>query len=107
MYIRWNYILDEMKIKKITNTQMAELLDVNRDTWNKWKAEKTDITLKKFIELLKILGLTFDDVIKDTELSNNTIDKSIKLSDNINKFLEMNENKSKLTTKFNTDKVKK
>ncbi|CEN26592.1 helix-turn-helix domain-containing protein [Paraclostridium sordellii] len=107
MYIRWNYIFDEMKAKKITNTRMAELLEVNRDTWNKWKSEKTDITLKKFMKLLKILNLRFDDVIKDTELSNNNINRSTTtLSDNVNKLLELNKDKPKITTKLNTDRIK-
>lgn len=68
MNINWNYILEKMKNRKITNTQMAELLDVNRDTWNKWKSEKTDITLKKFYRILEILDLEFNDVIIDSPI---------------------------------------
>lgn len=95
-YIRWNYILDEMKLKKITNTKIAQLLEVNRDTWNKWKAEKTDITLKKFLQLLQILDLSFNDVVKDRELN------TCNLSNNIKKFKELKVNKT--NTRFNSIK---
>lgn len=106
MYIRWNYIDEKMKFKKITNTKMAELLDVNRDTWNKWKSEKTDITLKKFIELLQILDLTFDDVVRNTKLtefkaSNDIyIPESPSLKEKIEQLINETENKPKLTVKL-------
>lgn len=116
MYIRWNYIEEEMKIKKINNTQIAQLLGISRDTWHKYKNGDSDITLKAFYKLLQTLDLNFDDVIKDNELVNEEevraiskerIKEVVALKDNINKFKELTKDKPKLTTKFNTDRVKK
>lgn len=113
MYIRWNYIEDEMKIKKISNKDIAEKLNISRDTWCRYKRSEGDISLRTFYKLLQILDLKFDDVIKENDLSQsvdellNIFEYKSKLSDNIKKFNELNKDKPKSTTKFNTDKIKK
>ena len=115
MYIRWNYIEEEMKLKKVTNAQIAQILGISRDTWHKYKKGDSDITLKAFYKLLQTLNLNFNDVIKDTELVNEEEVRSINkerikevlsLSDTIKKFNELNKDKPKITTKLNTDRIK-
>ncbi|MDK2587287.1 helix-turn-helix domain-containing protein [Romboutsia sedimentorum] len=69
MIIRWNYIYDEMKIRKLTNTEMCKRLGISRDTWHKYKNNQSDISLRKFYELMKILDLDFYSIVKETELS--------------------------------------
>lgn len=94
MYIRWSYIEDSMKLKKISNTKMCEKLGISRDTWYKYKNNQTDITLKKFYELMKILDLDFYSIVKETELNNAS------LTDKINQFLDESKDYKKPTVKF-------
>ena len=69
MYIRWNYINDEMRLMGIDNAKMARLLGISEPTWSRYKNGKTEITLRVFYELLKILDLNFYEVVKANELS--------------------------------------
>lgn len=70
MYIRWNYIEEEMKLKKVTNAQIAELLGVNVATWYRYKKNQTDIPFQAFCNMIDILELKFDDIVKDKDLVN-------------------------------------
>ncbi|WP_285082004.1 helix-turn-helix domain-containing protein, partial [Escherichia coli] len=62
MYIRWNYIEDEMQLRRISNNRMAQLLEINIATWSNYKHERRDIPLTVFYNLLQVLNLNFYDV---------------------------------------------
>lgn len=85
MYIRWNYIYDSMKSKKITNKQMSVMLGLSDSTWDRYRHGKNDITLKVFYELLKILKLDFNSVVKENELSESNLKEKIDECLKINK----------------------
>lgn len=70
MYIRWNYIEEEMKLKKVTNAQIAQILGISRDTWHRYKKNQTDIPFQVFCNMIDILELKFDDIVKDKDLVN-------------------------------------
>ncbi|CEP43498.1 helix-turn-helix domain-containing protein [Paraclostridium sordellii] len=112
-YIRWNYVAEEMKAKNISNDKIAELLGVNVATWYRYKKNQTDIPFQVFCNMIDILELKFDDIVKDKDLNDgvdellNIFDNKNKLSNNIKKFNELNRDKPKTTLKFNTDRIKK
>ena len=68
MYVRWNYIEEEMKLKGYSNSKIAKELGISDNSWTRYKKEERDITLKVFCRLLEILDLNFQDVVKDTKL---------------------------------------
>lgn len=74
MEINWKLIDSEIKGIKLTNKKMAELLGIGIATWNRYRTGVSDIPLKLFYKVLEILNLKFDDVIIDTEQSNNTVE---------------------------------
>lgn len=111
-YIRWNYVAEEMKVKNISNDKIAELLGVNVATWYRYKKNQTDIPFQVFCNMIDILELKFDDIVKDKDLNDsvdellNIFENKNKLSDNIKKLNELNKDKPKTTLKFNTDRIK-
>lgn len=106
-YIRWNYVAEEMKVKNISNDKIAELLGVNVATWYRYKKNQTDIPFQVFCNMIDILELKFDDIVKDKDLNDdvddllNIFENKNKLSNNIKKFNELNKDKPKTTLKFN------
>ena len=87
MYIRWNYIEEEMKLKGYSNSKIAKELGISDNSWTRYKKEERDITLKVFCRLLEILDLNFQDVVKDTKLTNKS-DNLRKTSENLKMLLE-------------------
>lgn len=111
-YIRWNYVAEEMKVKNISNDKIAELLGINVATWYRYKKNQTDIPFQIFCNMMDILNLKFDDIVKDKDLNDsvdellNIFENKNKLSDNIKKLNELNKDKPKTTLKFNTNRIK-
>ncbi|MDK2584232.1 hypothetical protein QOZ83_00030 [Romboutsia sedimentorum] len=80
MYINWNLIEMRLKEKKISFKECAKMLGIGTVTFNRYRTSVSDISVKLMYDLLKIVDLTWDDVISDTEISTTQMIKELEKS---------------------------
>lgn len=72
------------KHKALTQEQLADLLDVSRQTITKWESGKVIPTIDYLIKLSDIFKITIDDLVKDNDCTKN----STLIKDNNDNWIE-------------------
>ena len=73
-----NIIKNRRKDLKFTQKDVADKLDIERSQYSRYEIGKSEMTLDKFIEISKLLGLELADYEEKQEIDSNTIGRYAK-----------------------------